>query len=332
MMLSSDSVHDDVPRCLELGISTYLVKPVKQAMLLDTVITVLGKIPEVPPETTQTVVVSASGPGSRILLAEDNAAAQLITRKRLENQGHEVRVAGNGFEALQILQEDRFDLILMDVEMPGMNGLEATRVIRKMEADSGEHIPIIAITAYAMKEDREQCLEAGMDNYISKPVNYQELYHEIKSLLHPEQEEDPPQQEDDSTQQEEDSLPQERPLPPVDLITALDVTGGDSELLEEAVTLFLEEDYPRQLKELKEGIEHRDAPAVKASAHGIKGAVNSFGGHAAGAIALQLQEMGRDANFDSVETALEELEAEITRFRDFYRHPEPVSERPPAVR
>jgi CheY-like chemotaxis protein/HPt (histidine-containing phosphotransfer) domain-containing protein len=324
MMLPSDSVHDDVPRCLELGISTYLVKPVKQAMLLDTVITVLGKIPEVPPETTQTVVVSASGPGSRILLAEDNAAAQLITRKRLENQGHEVRVAGNGFEALQILQEDRFDLILMDVEMPGMNGLEATRVIRKMEADSGEHIPIIAITAYAMKEDREQCLEAGMDNYISKPVNYQELYHEIKSLLHPEQEGAPLQQESVS--------PAESPLPPVDLITALDVTGGDSELLEEAVTLFLEEDYPRQLKELKEGIEHRDAPAVKASAHGIKGAVNSFGGHAAGAIALQLQEMGRDANFDSAETALEELEAEITRFRDFYRHPEPVSERPPAVR
>ena len=331
MMLPSDSVHDDVPRCLELGISTYLVKPVKQAMLLDTVVTVLGKIPEVPPETTQTVVVSASGPGSRILLAEDNAAAQLITRKRLENQGHEVRVAGNGFEALQILQEDRFDLILMDVEMPGMNGLEATRVIRKMEADSGEHIPIIAITAYAMKEDREQCLEAGMDNYISKPVNYQDLYHEIKSLLHPEQEGASPQQESVSLQQESVS-PAESPLPPVDLITALDVTGGDSELLEEAVTLFLEEDYPRQLKELKEGIEHRDAPAVKASAHGIKGAVNSFGGHAAGAIALQLQEMGRDANFDSVETALEELEAEITRFRDFYRYPEPVSERPPAVR
>jgi len=110
------------------------------------------------------------------------------------------------------------------------------------------------------------------------------------------------------------------------------VTGGDSELLEEAVALFLVEDYPRQLKELKEGIEHRDAPAVKAAAHGIKGAVNSFGGHAAGTIALQLQEMGRDANFNSAETALEELEAEIARFRDFYRNPEPVPEEPPTAR
>jgi len=347
MMLSSDSVHDDVPRCLELGISTYLVKPVKQTVLLDTVITVLGKVPEVPPETTQTVVVSASGPGSRILLAEDNAAAQLIARKRLATQGHEVRVAGNGFEVLQILQEDRFDLILMDVEMPGMNGLEATRVIRKMEADSGEHIPIIAMTAYAMKEDREQCLEAGMDSYTSKPVNYQELYHEIESLLHPEQESASPQQEEVSPQQEEvspqqeEALPQQEEVSPqqeevspptVDLDTALDVTGGDSELLEEAVALFLVEDYPRQLKELKEGIEHRDAPAVKAAAHGIKGAVNSFGGHAVGTIALQLQEMGRDANFDSAETALEELEAEIARFRDFYRNPEPVPEEPPTAR
>jgi two-component system sensor histidine kinase/response regulator len=361
MMLSSDSIHDDVPRCLELGISTHLVKPVKQTTLLDTVITALGKIPEVPSETTQNVDISASGPGSRILLAEDNAAAQLIARKRLENQRHEVRVAGNGFEVLQILQEGRFDLILMDVEMPGMNGLEATRVIRKMEADSGEHIPIIAMTAYAMKEDRERCLEAGMDSYISKPVNYQELYHEIESLLHseqetasppdesvsPQQDSVSPQQESVSPQdetaspqdeiatpQQDNASPQQEKAtpPPVDLNTALDVTGGSSELLEEAVTLFLEEDYPRQLKDLKEGIEHQDAPAVKASAHGIKGAVNSFGGHAAGAIALQLQEMGRDSNFDSAETALEELEAEISRFRDFYRHPKPVSERPPTVR
>ena len=311
MMLSPDNVIDDAPRCRDMGISCYVVKPVKQAALLDAVMTVLGTAAEVQPRPFQAATGSVGGPCLRILLAEDNVAGQLVARRRLEHEGHEVRVASNGFEALQVLQEDEFDLVLMDVEMPEMNGLEATRVIRRMEAGSGGHIPIIAMTAYAMAEDREKCLEAGMDSYVSKPVNHKDLFREISRLVLP---------------------PLEHQSTPVDIDAALEATGGDRELLEEVVSLFLEEDYPRQLKELKEGIDRQDAPAVKAAAHGIKGGVNSFGGHGAGAIAQQLQEMGRAGNLAGAEALLAELEKEVARFGEFYQWREPVSEGPPAVR
>jgi len=306
MMLPSDSVHDDMVRCRELGIVSYLVKPVRQAALINAIKSVLGIVPEALPAPELTTHIAASEPRLRILLAEDNAAAQLVTCKRIENRGHEVYVARNGFEVLQVLQNEDFDLILMDVEMPGMGGLEAARAIRRTELDSGRHIPIIAMTAYAMKEDREKCLEAGMDSYVSKPVNYEELYHEIRRLLYSKYK--------NSTRQA------------VEIKAALAATGGDSELLKEAVTLFLEEDYPRQLRELKQGIEHDNAGAVKAAAHGIKGAVNSFGGYAVGSIALQLQEMGQNGDLQGARDLVGDLEKEMERFRDFYRYVESVPE------
>jgi len=312
MMLSSDSVHDDVVRCRELGIANYLVKPVRQAALIDVIRSVLGIAPVVQPAPEVTIPVAASEPHLKLLLAEDNAAAQLVACKRIENRGHEVHIARNGFEVLQLLQNDDFDLILMDVEMPGMGGLEAVRAIRRMELGSARHIPIIAMTAYAMKEDRKKCLEAGMDSHVSKPVNYEELYHEIRRLLYPERNNSPHQ--------------------PVDISAALTATGGDSELLKEAVALFLEEDYPGQLRELKQGIKHDNAGAVKAAAHGIKGAVNSFGGHAVGSIALQLQEMGRNGDLQGAKDLVGDLEKEMERFRDFYRHIEPVPEVTPVTR
>jgi len=311
MMLSPDNVNGDAPRCREIGVSGHVVKPIKRAVLLDAVMAVLGTAAEVPEQTLPDLAHSTRGRCLRILLTEDNAAAQLVARRRLEHEGHEVRVAGNGHEALQALQGAEFDLVLMDVEMPEMNGLEATRVIRRLEGDSGGHVPIIAMTAYAMTEDREKCLEAGMDSYVSKPVDHRDLLREIQRLVSP--------------------LGEDQPTP-VDLDTALEAAGGDDELLKEAVALFFEEDLPRQMRELREGIERRDVPAVRAAAHGVKGAVSSLGGHEAAAVALRLQEMGQEGRLEGSEALLADLETAIVRFGQFYQWREPVSEGPPVSR
>jgi two-component system sensor histidine kinase/response regulator len=302
MMLSSDSVHDSSARCRELGIATYLIKPIKQSELLDALLTVLGAVPEVKKEPGRIIPTAIEGPPLHILLAEDNAAAQLIAKRTLEKIGHSVQVVSNGLEALQALEEGDFDLVLMDVGMPEMDGFEATWIIREREAKSGQHIPIIAMTAYAMKGDQEKCLEAGMDGYLPKPVSLEKLYHAIECFLSPDRGLDS--------------------APPVDLDVALEVVGGDRELLREAVELFLEQDYPRQLKELREGLEWQDARTVRAAAHGIKGALRSFGGQAASGVALRLETMGRKGELSGAQRVLEGLEAEVERFAAFFAQPE----------
>lgn len=254
----------------------------------------------------QAVPAATERPLWHILLAEDNIAAQLIGKKGLEKVGHVVQVAGDGLQALQMLEEEEFDLILMDVEMPQMDGLAATRVIREREAESGQHIPILAMTAYATKEDRERCLEAGTDGYLFKPVSLKKLRAALAEMLSPNQ---------DANAAQPVNLP-------VDLNEALEATDGDRHLLIEAVRLFLEHDYPRHLKALKEGLARQDARAIKAAAHGIKGAVGSFGGQAAHNVALRLETMGREGDLNDAQSVLEELEVEMERFAAFFARPE----------
>jgi two-component system sensor histidine kinase/response regulator len=301
-MLSSDQVHGNASRCRELGITTHLVKPVKQSELLNAIKTALGAAQEVKKEPERITPAATEGTGLCILLAEDNVAAQLVGKKTLEKIGYTVQVASNGMEALQMLEEKEFDLVLMDVEMPQMDGLEATRVIREREAVSGQHIPILAVTAYATKEDQERCLKAGADGYLSKPVSPRKLVAALKRFL-------PPDRGGDST-------------PAVDLDGALEAVGGDRELLREAVGLFLEQDYPRQLAELREGLARQDARAIRAAAHGIKGAVDSFGGRAARDAALRLETMGRRDDLSNAQRAVEELETQIERFATFFARPQ----------
>ena len=191
--------------------------------------------------------------------------------------------------------------------MPEMNGLEITRIIRRKEAESGEHIPIIALTAHAMKEDRERCLKAGMDSYVSKPVKSKELCSTIEGLLSP------------GRRLDSES--------PVDLNAALQVVDGDRELLREAVALFLEQDCPRQLKALRKGLEQQDAQVVKAAAHGIKGAANNLGGRAVSAVALRLEAMGRKGDLTGADGLLDGLEAELEQFTDFFSRPGLLPER-----
>ena len=178
MMLSSAGQRGDAKRCREIGVAAYLTKPVRQSELLDAILTALGtrQIKEPSPAALVTRhSLRETNNRLRILLAEDNAVNRLLAVRLLEKRGHAVTVAGNGKEALAALEKQPFDLVLMDVQMPEMDGFEATAAIRDKEKHSGSHLPVIAMTAHAMVGDRERCLAAGMDDYITKPIRPDDL-------------------------------------------------------------------------------------------------------------------------------------------------------------
>jgi PAS domain S-box-containing protein len=188
MVLTSSGQRGDAAHCRELGISAYLTKPVKQSSLLDAIMTILGKTDpaDARPQLVTQHVLREHQRQLRILLAEDNAVNQKIASSMLTKRGHTVVVAGNGKEVLADLEAqggNEFDLILMDVQMPEMDGLETTAYIREMEKTTGAHMPIVALTAHAMQGDREICLNAGMDSYVSKPLKAEELFKTIEELF-----------------------------------------------------------------------------------------------------------------------------------------------------
>jgi CheY-like chemotaxis protein len=176
LMLTSGRRQGDVARGKALGVASHLSKPVARAELLVAIQQALGKV-EVKERSTLTTQSSLRPPGQgvRILLAEDNKVNQRVAVRMLEKDGHQVIVVGDGHQALAALEREDFDLVLMDVQMPEMGGLEATAAIREKEKSTGRHLPIVAMTAGAMQGDQEKCLAAGMDGYLSKPVRSQEL-------------------------------------------------------------------------------------------------------------------------------------------------------------
>src|ERR1700674_1388965 len=186
MMLSSAAQHGDAQRCRELGVAAYLTKPIRQGELLDAVLTALGTGPmkDASPAQVTRHSLRQNSYHLRILPAEDNAVNQVLAVRLLEKRGHKVTVAGNGKEALAALEKGSFDLVLMDVQMPEMDGFEAKAAIREKEKTSGNHLPVIAMTAHAMVGDKERCLEAGMDDYISKPIRGEELSELLKRYSH----------------------------------------------------------------------------------------------------------------------------------------------------
>jgi signal transduction histidine kinase/CheY-like chemotaxis protein len=184
MMLSSVGNQGDGVRCRELGVASYLTKPVRQSLLLEAVLSVLAANdhPVAQPVVVTRHTINEARRSLRILVAEDNAVNRLLVTALLGKRGHTIVTVVNGREAVAAVREDEFDIVLMDVQMPEMDGLEATAAIRKLEAATGVHVPIIALTAHAMKGDREICVAAGMDEYLSKPINPTQLFALIESL------------------------------------------------------------------------------------------------------------------------------------------------------
>ena len=182
VMLTSAGQVEDVVHCRELGIEAYLLKPIKQSDLLATLLTALDASRRQVRQPVESASPSTDGRSLRVLLAEDNVVNQKLGLRLLEKRGHAVVVVNNGREALEALARERFDVVLMDVQMPEMDGLEATAAIRQQEQATGRHLPILAMTAHAMKGDREVCLKAGMDGYVAKPIQPRELYDAIERV------------------------------------------------------------------------------------------------------------------------------------------------------
>jgi len=299
IMLTSAGLPDDVTRCRRLGISEYVTKPIKQSELFDVIITALGEPPiekEQPPKRRKIARSARSRP--QVLIAEDNQVNQLVATRIFEKLGYEPTVVGNGQEAVSAVQGRKFDLVAMDVQMPEMDGLEATAAIRAWEKTTGSHILIVAMTAHAMKGDRERCLEAGMDGYASKPIRIKELQDVIDQLT----------QSAQSTHVSESTPKCEADV--IDEAILLAGIDGNQELLREIVRLFLA-DYPQRLAEIKQAISHGDAEAVARAAHTLKGSAGNFAAQKAFAAAQSMESVGKSGDLSPAQQAFLTLESEL---------------------
>jgi PAS domain S-box-containing protein len=233
----------------------------------------------------------------RVLLAEDNPINQKLVVCLLEKEGHTVVVAGNGREALATLERQTFDLVLMDVQMPEMDGFEAAAAIRRAERETGRHLPILAMTAYAMKGDRERCLQSGMDGYVPKPVQPRELFEAICRLVPP--------------QAEESDEPRKEVL---DRDKALETVGGDAQLLQELVRVYCSE-CPRWLAEIRDAISQQDIARLRRAAHTLRGSLDTFGAGSASAAAMRLEAMSRTGDLTESEAAYVLLAKDLERLQ-----------------
>ena len=262
MMLTSEGQRGDAARCRELGIASYLMKPVSQFELLDAIMTALGEPNQQPPALITRHSLRETRRKLNLLLAEDNKVNQTLATRLLEKLGHKVTLANNGLEAVEHSQKGPFDAILMDVDMPVMNGYEATERIRELEKTTGRHIPIVAMTAHAMQGVREECLSHGMDGYLTKPIDTEALWCELDSLG----------QGPTLDLVEE---PSQQILAIADFDQARKSMDDSTELFNEIVRLFLE-DAPPHMKRIYEGLAQGDAKAVLQSAHALKGMAGIF--------------------------------------------------------
>jgi len=299
LLLTSAGRPGEAARCLELRISAYLLKPVMKADLLTAILTVLGhqsgleRAADPPLVTRHSIRESAIK--RRVLVAEDNAINQALIMRLLANMGHSPVLAQNGKEAVSLASSEVFDLVFMDVQMPEMDGLAATRAIRQRETMDGTHLPIYAMTAHAMKGDRERCLESGMDGYLTKPIRFSDVERTLANLG------------------TEAVLTTTQNIPTPDRwnkVEALDRLGGDQELLQELIQIFLEES-PKLLSKLQKAVSDSDAEAVMQCAHSVKGELSCLGGDDAAKAAQELETMGRNKTLAGSAEALVTFEREF---------------------
>jgi len=311
MMLTSAERQADVARCRELGIAAYLTKPIRKSALLDAILTVLGSGGGKQAQSKPLARPSPrAGQRLRVLLAEDNAVNQRLAARMLEKRGHWVMVAGNGAEAIEAFQAEKFDLVLMDVEMPEVGGFEAMSAMRQAEADSGGHVPIIAMTAHAMKGDRERYLAAGLDGYVAKPIRPDALFDEIDRVLAgaPEAPQARPEAQGSAP-----TAPGDTPGEGViDTVEAMRRVDGDQWLLGELADMFVQ-GAADQISLMREALAAGDGERLARAAHSFKGSVGNFGAKAAFDAALNLTTVARTGQLDRAPEALDALEREVAR-------------------
>jgi two-component system, sensor histidine kinase and response regulator len=299
ILLTSAGRADDAARCRELGISGYLTKPIKQSELFDAIVTAMAEhAPKLERTGRRASSLRPSGRALRVLLAEDNPVNQTLATRILEKLGHKVQVANNGREAVERAHAGDFDLIVMDVQMPEMDGLEATVAIRTAEAGTGKHVPIVAMTAHAMKGDRERCLNAGMDGYLSKPIRIDELKQAISDIG----------KTPESPKHRADEHHTFHAIGSLELL--LDGVMGDRTLLAEMAELWLA-DSGKQLLQIKTGLEKSDTTMIERAAHALKGSVGTFQAASAQDAAKELETFAKDGDIDGARKSFAALSNQI---------------------
>jgi len=281
MMLSSGGEYGDTSRCRALGIAAYLTKPVRQSDLFDAICRIVEGPATDAVEMPAVVAPAAPVRPLRVLLAEDNVVNQRVAIGLLTKRGHRVTVANNGLEALEALDRQAFDVVLMDVQMPEMGGFEASAAIRERERTTGGHLRIVAMTAHAMSGDRERCLAAGMDAYLPKPIDPPLLF---------------------ATLEENEASVVAPAAPAVDRQALLARLGGDEELMRDIVQIFLM-DCPARLAAIKSAVDARNADKLRAEAHALKGAASNMSAQDVVEAARTLERMGAEGKLEAADAA-----------------------------
>jgi two-component system, sensor histidine kinase and response regulator len=301
VLLSSSARHGEATRCRKLAIASYLTKPVQPSELLAALLaavsptTPVQKLSPQPPAPTED-----NTPKLKILIAEDNAVNRILATALLEKRGHAVLATENGREALEALEREPVDLILMDIQMPVMDGFEAIRAIRTKEQNTGAHIPIIAVTAHAMKGDRERCVAAGADDYVTKPIRMSELFAAINRVKAGKASSGPV------------APPPLAAVPPhnLDMAAALERVEGDRKLFEELARLFADES-PDNMARICQGMKTGDAHAIEMLAHKIKGAALSLGAPRVSEAASDLEKQARTGELGDADPLIENLTRQL---------------------
>lgn len=296
MMLTSSGRMGDVTRASELGIASYLIKPIKQSELFDAIVEALG---------VESAEDEGSSSGDRptqhersldVLLAEDSHVNQKLAIALLEKWGHKITVAENGRKAVDLWAAGNYDIILMDIQMPELDGHDATRKIREKEQQTGDHIPIMAMTAHALKGDEERCLASGMDEYISKPIRAPILFEKLSTLCDVAV----------SENEEEIGIPTDESAGLVDWNAAREIAAGDADLLKDLVESVLEE-TPRQFDLLRTSIAGSDAPTARRAAHTILGNMRTVAAEEAMKCAGTVENLAKDGALDGISAPVESL-------------------------
>ncbi len=334
IMISSGSAPVDADQCQRHSISRFMTKPVIASELLNEVLHQFRGCTTMRPQSPPVAIGSKVQP-RRILLAEDNEINRRVAMGLLHARGHQVVLAENGLVAVNALTDQGFDVVLMDMQMPVMDGYEATAAIRNREHRSGRHTPIVAMTAEALKGDRERCLEAGMDDYVAKPVVAAEMYRAIERfpaiwlasdgrLLKAAGDGSPPKERGnelrDCPNPDDSEHPRSQPVTyAIDALPNIDWKGvqellacGVEEL--QAFADLLKKEIPILVADVRHALEHRDATLLRRSAHSLKGSVNYFGVEELIQAALALELSGREESLQHAAEQLATLEREVVRF------------------
>jgi PAS domain S-box-containing protein len=310
-ILSSADDPTTLARCRELGVAAYLRKPISQSDLLETLLQTLGAAaPGAAPEPAR---LEPQGRPLRVLLVEDNPFNQMVARGHLQQMGHAVTVADNGRKALAILKQESFDLALMDVQMPEMDGFEATAAIRQQEQQQGGHLPVIGLTAHAMQGDRERCLKAGMDEYLPKPIDRKQLLETIAAVMGQEEAAPPaPAQVQPGA---------EAAVDPEVLAGLRELEEGGGFSLREFLQVFVE-DSARRMGALRQAIERGDTRTLEREAHTLKGSSRELGARRMAALCQQLEDLGEAGSTNgsaALMASLEEALAQVGRALEEYQ-------------